>query len=86
MGPLEANASAKSRMANNTGRVPLPMPFAILKFTDVFVPIGIGGGALPVLFVILNFTDVCTPIGPGIGALFASHSCLHRFKKIRKQL
>jgi hypothetical protein len=34
---------------------------AILKFTDVFSPIGIGKGALPMPFAILPLTDVFNP-------------------------
>ncbi len=44
------------------------MPFATLKFADVFVPIGKGMGAVPMFFAILPFTDVFDPIGIGHGA------------------
>ena len=47
----------------------LPVFFAILPSTDVFVPIGKGSDALPVCFAILVFTDVFVPIGRGIGTM-----------------
>ncbi len=51
------------------GKGALPVVFVILKFTDIFAPIGKGKGALPVVFAILKFTDVFSPIGKGLGAL-----------------
>ena len=40
------------------GKGAMPVDFAILEFTDVFVPVGIDISALSVEFVILEFTDV----------------------------
>ena len=51
------------------GKGALPVPFAILEFTDVFVPIGKGYGEVSVWQTILVFTNVFGPIGKGHGAL-----------------
>ena len=48
MGPLEANASAKSRMANHTGRVPLPMPMGTNTSVNLRVAENTGRVPLPI--------------------------------------
>jgi len=42
---------------------------ALLKLTDVFLPIGPGIGALPVEVALLKPTYIFISLGPGIGAL-----------------